>query len=195
MICFHASKVSRAAQKKAGFSSQAALLNCRPASDCTLQAGRAITVQAHQAGALRIVQGRVWMTFSHADRDRRVPAGDHFLECGESLPLSAGQAVVMESWGGDDETPACVRWEATTATSARPALAFAGWRAARLQSPQLALRLAFGRAAEAMRRLIRLTHPHPGRKAAPQKHQPPPAPAVAAIAPAPRHLPPRCSPG
>lgn len=167
------------AQQSAVFSSQVSSLNRRPASDCTLQAGQAFTLQARQAGVLRIVQGRVWMTFSHADRDLRVPAGDHFLGHGESLRLPAGQAVVMEPWGEGGEALASFSWEPATATRAMPALAPAGWRAA-------------------VRRLVRharLSHPHPGWKASPQKHQPLPAPAVAAAAPGPRHLPPTCSPG
>ena len=179
------------AQQNAGFSSQVSSLNSRPASDCTLQAGQALTLQARQAGVLHIMQGRVWITFSHADRDHRVPAGDHFLGAGESLRLSAGQAVVMEPWGEGGETLAYFSWEPATATRAMPALALAGWRAARLQPLRLAW-LAWDKAAGAVRHL---THPHPGWKASPQKHRQPPAPAVAADAPGPRHLPPRCSPG
>ena len=185
------------AQQSAVFSSPASSLNSRPASDCTLQAGQALTLQARQTGVLRILQGRVWITFSHADRDHRVPAGDHFLGHGESLQLSAGQAVVMESWGEGGETLAHFSWEPATATRAMPALAPAGWRAARLQ-PLLDLRLACGRAAGAVRRIVQLshlTHPRPGLTASPKKHRPLPAPAAAAAAPGHRHLPPTCSPG
>ena len=103
----------------AGFSSRV----CRcgvgwPAVSYTLPAGQAMTMQARRSGALHVSQGRLWVTFSHADRDFRVPAGDHFLECGDRLQLAAGQTVVMEPWlkaalgATSPATPVCIRWEA-----------------------------------------------------------------------------------
>ena len=120
MTSFSASHARVGAVQTARFSSQARSCGgSRPAISYTLPAGQAMTVQARESGVLRVGQGRLWVTFSHADRDRRVPAGDHFLGRGESLRLSAGQTVVMESWP-DAAAPgeegmaaaACVSWEA-----------------------------------------------------------------------------------
>lgn len=106
----------------ARFSSQTRSFgSSRPAISYTVQAGHAMTVQARESGVLRIRQGRFWLTFSRAGRNRCAPAGDYFLECGESLQLAAGQTVVIEpcaraATDSPDEqgaaTPASVRWEA-----------------------------------------------------------------------------------
>ena len=127
MTSFSASHALAGAVRTARFSSQARSCGAsRPAISYTLPAGQAMTVQAREPGVLRVGQGLLWVTFSHAERDLRVPAGDHFLGFGETLRLSAGQTVVMESWpeGAEDaegakfekgaETPACVSWEADT---------------------------------------------------------------------------------
>jgi len=119
MISFSASHALVGAVQTARFSSQARSSGgSRPAIGYTLPAGQAVTVQARESGVLRVGQGRLWVTFSHADRDHRVPAGDHFLEFGETLRLSAGQTVVMESWteaapcAKGAATPARVSWQA-----------------------------------------------------------------------------------
>ncbi len=122
MISFLASPALVGAVQSARFSSQArGCGGSRPAISCTLPAGQAMTVQAREAGVLRVGQGRLWVTFSHTGRSLRVPAGDHFLGWGESLRLSAGQTVVMESWperapGAECRqgaaSPACVSWQA-----------------------------------------------------------------------------------
>jgi hypothetical protein len=119
MTSFSASHALAGAVRTARFSSQARSCGAsRPAIGYTLPAGQAMTVQARESGVLRVGQGRLWVTFSQADRDPCVPAGDHFLGLGESLRLSAGQTVVMESWpeAGRGATgaaaPACVSWEA-----------------------------------------------------------------------------------
>jgi len=122
MTSFSASHALVGAVQSARFSSQArACGGIRPAISYTLPAGQAMTVQARESGVLRVGQGRLWVTFSHAGRDLRVPAGDHFLGWGESLRLSAGQTVVMESWpeavpGAEcaqgAAMPACVSWQA-----------------------------------------------------------------------------------
>jgi hypothetical protein len=78
---------------------------------CRLEAGQAITMRARQAGQLRVVQGRLWITFSNAAQDARVRAGDHFLLPGQSLAVSAGETVVMESWAVGQPVPAWVCWE------------------------------------------------------------------------------------
>ncbi|MHB1249902.1 MAG: DUF2917 domain-containing protein [Polaromonas sp.] len=119
-----------------------------------LGAGRALTLHARQGGVLRIAHGRVWLTFNKAGQDTRVRAGDHFLSRGESLPLLAGQAVVMESWGLGHAPSAWFSWEPATASSAVAVLRPIGWRAGVLQ-PLLDLRLALGLAARALARLAR----------------------------------------
>ena len=119
MISFSASHALAGAVQSARFSSQARPCGgSRPAISHTLPASQAMTVQARGSGVLRVGQGRLWVTFSHAGRDPRAPAGDHFLALGESLRLSAGQTVVMESWPEAAPgvkraaTPACVSWQA-----------------------------------------------------------------------------------
>ncbi len=98
-------------------------LPSRP-GDGTLPAGQALTVRVREAGVLRITQGRIWLTFSHADRNLRVPAGDHFFGAGEELTLSAGDTVVMECWSR--ESQACFSWEPARPASARAGLLAAG---------------------------------------------------------------------
>ena len=58
-----------------------------------LAAGHAITLHPDTAGELRIGQGCVWLTLD-GPHERR--AGDLFLEAGASLPIAAGQRVVLE---------------------------------------------------------------------------------------------------
>lgn len=124
MTCLEASQVashvSRFAPQRRFFTSlagwpslaQSALkrLSGRLDGDGLLPPGRALTLQVRQAGVLRIMQGRVWITFSHADQDLRIQAGDHFCSAGDSLRLSAGNAVVMESWGEGRDLPARFCW-------------------------------------------------------------------------------------
>lgn len=83
---------------------------------CKLGAGRALTFHARQAGVLSIRHGRVWLTFNNAEQDLRVRAGDHFLDRGESLSLSAGESVVMESFGLGQTPSACFGWEPAQAS-------------------------------------------------------------------------------
>lgn len=116
MTSISASHALAGAVQSARFSSQARPCGAsRPAISYTLPAGQALTVQARESGVLRVGHGRLWVTFSQAGRDLRVPAGDHFLGFGESLRLSAGQTVVMESWPEAAQgaaTPAFVSWDA-----------------------------------------------------------------------------------
>lgn len=130
MTCFQASQAFRVATHNGIFPGQsggaspaqwaASLTESRTGGDCLLPAGRAVTLRARQAGVLRIVQGRVWITFDHADRDGRVQAGDHFLGAGEALRLSAGDTVVMESWTGGGGSITCFKPEPASAVRAMP---------------------------------------------------------------------------
>lgn len=82
----------------------------------TLEAGRAITLRVVQPGALRIAQGRLWVTFDDAGLDSRVHAGDYFLSAGDSLQLATGQTLVMESFAAGVASAAHFLW--TPAASA-----------------------------------------------------------------------------
>lgn len=79
--------------------------------DWKLGAGHALALHARQAGVLSIRHGRVWLTFNNAGQDLRVRAGDHFLSRGESLSLSAGESVVLESFGIGQTPSACFSWD------------------------------------------------------------------------------------
>ena len=83
--------------------------------------GDALTLHAGQAGALRIEQGRLWLTFDNAGQDLRVRAGDHFISRGESLCLSPGDAVVVEPLGSVHAASACFRWDPVAAARCLPA--------------------------------------------------------------------------
>lgn len=102
--------------------------------------GSALTLLAGQAGKLRIAHGRVWITFDDAAHDPVARAGDHFLEAGESLALSAGRSLVMEPFAVGEATAAYFTWEPVARASSavqlfrdlRVALGMAGGAAARL---------------------------------------------------------------
>jgi hypothetical protein len=107
-----------------------------------LAAGRAVTLQPASPGHLRIAQGRVWATLTgpHARR-----AGDLFLQAGESLPLRAGQRVVLEPFGATGQ-PLAAAFDWVPA----PAVQAAHWPSAVAQ-PASDLRLALGSAGFALR--------------------------------------------
>ena len=105
-----------------------------------LDAGQALSMQARQAGHLRVAQGRVWVTFRNASQDCRVRAGDYFLECGDRLALAAGDAVVMEPLAvGGAAAPAWVCWDAAPVASALPRVRSASAPANPLASARRAL--------------------------------------------------------
>jgi len=111
----------------------------KPAGWWPLAAGRAITLRPDAAGELRIGQGCVWLTLD-GPHERR--AGDLFLEAGASLPIAAGQRVVLEPVARAGTREAAIDW--------RPAVAPEGWAAAVTQ-PAEDLRLAAGAAGLALR--------------------------------------------
>ena len=61
----------------------------------------ALTLTPKTHSVLRVAHGRVWVTFANASQDLTARAGDHFLDLGQTLPLSAGQVVVMEAMSPD----------------------------------------------------------------------------------------------
>ena len=140
MTSFLAFPALRHAVPAAVFSSQARLAARLPAICATLPAGQAVTLQPRQAGLLRVVQGGIWLTFNPAAGDEG-PAlpGDHFLACGDSVPLAAGQAVVAEFWGpgaSAGNAAACLAWETAPATGWPTALAAAARAAGGLIRPR-----------------------------------------------------------
>lgn len=58
-----------------------------------LAAGRAASLRAEAAGVLRVTRGRLWVT---RDATRRRATEDLMLAPGDTLPLAAGERVVME---------------------------------------------------------------------------------------------------
>ncbi|WP_296918267.1 DUF2917 domain-containing protein [Polaromonas sp.] len=114
---------------------------------CKLEAGRALTLHARQAGVLRITRGRVWLTFNLTEKAAGARTGDHFLSRGESLQLACGEAVVMEAYGLGHATLAYYSWEPAASSHPVALVGSAGWRAGVLQplaDLRLALRLALG---------------------------------------------------
>ena len=59
--------------------------------------GEAMSPKARSASVLRVKQGRVWVT---PDATPASPSEDLVLAPGESLPVAAGQRIVMEAWDG-----------------------------------------------------------------------------------------------
>lgn len=113
---------------------------------------QALTLQAPEAGVLRIAHGRVWVTFDHADDRASLRAGDYFLSRGQSLVLQAGESLVMESFGAGHAASAYFSWEPVPAL--RPAAAAQGWRAG-MVAPLADLRLAAVLAGRALGALVR----------------------------------------
>ena len=79
-----------------------------------LASGRAISLCWRQAGVLRVVQGRVWLTFDSTQSGFLHNLGDYFLDAGETLAIGPGQRLVLESWERKGENPgdacACFEW-------------------------------------------------------------------------------------
>ena len=127
--------------------------NMASACEGLLPARQAFTLQTRQAGVLRIEQGRVWITFSHADLSLGAMTDDHFCSAGEGVPLVAGAVVVMETWGATEGALTRFSWHAAATGGTVTGLVLAGSRLKVLQ-PLQDVRLALGLAAEASVRLV-----------------------------------------
>lgn len=80
-------------------------------SRCQMLApGRALTLQAQQAGWLRVSEGRIWATLEGPHAGPANDRGDWFLDAGDELALLAGQRVVVESSGATTNLPASYEW-------------------------------------------------------------------------------------
>ncbi|QLA81396.1 DUF2917 domain-containing protein [Acidovorax sp. JMULE5] len=86
----------------------------------TVAAGAAVTLAPKAAMVLRIAEGQAWVTLGQGLGD----SSDLFLCAGQSLPVAAGQSVVVEPLNGRRLQ---YRWVDGDAASARPA---SWWRRA-----------------------------------------------------------------
>ena len=126
-----------------------------------LEAGRATTLQPHQAGVFRVAHGSVWVTFDGPHRGAGNELGDHVLRAGEQLQVLPGQRVVVEPWfiGAIDKAapPAYFAWEPlgqTAASGARSALdTNAQWQGGVVR-PVHELAMALALASRALGRLV-----------------------------------------
>jgi len=112
-----------------------------------LCAGRAITLQPHEAGRLRIAHGWIWATFDGPHQGPMNDFGDRIIGAGEQLALQPGQRLVIEAWTAD--VPAYFSWDPVPATVASPSR-----RLAAVVQPLADLRLAVALGAGALGRLV-----------------------------------------
>jgi len=84
----------------------------------TVAAGAAATLVPKAAMVLRVAEGQAWVTLGNGERD------DLILCAGQSVPVAAGQSVVVEPLGGRRLQ---YRWVDGDAAGARPA---SWWRRA-----------------------------------------------------------------
>ncbi|MGZ5270166.1 MAG: DUF2917 domain-containing protein [Ramlibacter sp.] len=84
----------------------------RPAGAWKLLPRRALTLHPRERGVLRVAEGQLWATLDgpHAGSGRGL--GDLVIDAGGSLPLRAGQRVVIESTRSD--AAAWFVWDVTT---------------------------------------------------------------------------------
>lgn len=84
---------------------------------CTLAPGAAIRFTPRAPTALRIAEGRAWVTLDDGiDGARGEAAGDVFLQAGQTLWVAAGQCAVVESLDGKRLQ---YRWTAPQGSAAR----------------------------------------------------------------------------
>ncbi|MES2938309.1 MAG: DUF2917 domain-containing protein [Pseudomonadota bacterium] len=74
-----------------------------------LGAGRAISLQPAQDGALRIAHGCVWATFDGPHGGPANDLGDYVVGSGTTMQVHANQRLVLQAW--DDQRPAYFSWE------------------------------------------------------------------------------------
>ncbi len=86
----------------------------------TVAVGAAVTLAPKVAMTLRIAEGQAWVTLGKGQGD----GSDLILCAGQSVPVAAGQSVVVESLNGRRLQ---YRWVDGDAASARPA---SWWRRA-----------------------------------------------------------------
>jgi hypothetical protein len=91
----------------------------------SLPKDHAQTFTPNTAGILRIQSGRAWVTINrsrqYADRVEQaaIAEDDLFLDCTTSLPLQAGQAIVLEPWTKDAADGVTLAWEVAVSNNAK----------------------------------------------------------------------------
>ena len=90
-----------------------------------LPQGCAQTFVPVAAGVLRVTAGRAWVTLGQG-----LAGDDVFLERNASMPLRAGQAVVLEAWLQESEAQLQLEWEAAPQCVALPDAAYVPTQAA-----------------------------------------------------------------
>lgn len=78
-----------------------------------LAPGRVFSLRPRMDGVLRIIQGEAWATLNEGPRGHGSESGDHFLQAGQQLPVSAGRHLVIESV---DKAPVHFDWTPGAAT-------------------------------------------------------------------------------
>ena len=95
-------------------------LAAAPSTLWCLRPGQAAGVRTHAASALRVLEGRLWVTLGAGAAPQ-----DHCLEPGEVLQVPAGAHLVMEPLAlGGDTGPVRVDWLGAAGT---PQPAPSGW--------------------------------------------------------------------
>ncbi len=74
-----------------------------------LGAGRAISLQPAQDGALRVAHGCVWATFDGPHGGPANDLGDHVVGSGTTMQVHANQRLVLQAW--DERRPSYFSWE------------------------------------------------------------------------------------
>jgi len=126
-----------------------------------LEAGRATTLQPHQAGVFRVAHGAVWVTFDGPHKGAGNALGDQVLHAGEQIDLRPGQRAVVEPWfiGAIDKPspPAYFSWDPVCqmrrSGSRSGTAADAQWHGGVVQ-PVRELAVALGLASGALGRLV-----------------------------------------
>ncbi|HZY18865.1 MAG TPA: DUF2917 domain-containing protein [Ramlibacter sp.] len=117
-----------------------------------LEPGRAVTLRPREEALLRVMQGRIWVTFDGPHAGALNDLGDRVVGAGETFHAPAGRRIVLEPM--DSGVPAWFNWEFApealpVATTARQGVR-QSWRELRL-----ALGLAGGAAARLAGGLVR----------------------------------------
>ncbi len=82
-------------------------VSCAHSGSFALRTGRAISLQPKTASTLRITHGAAWVTLPSLP-------GDHILRAGDSLPIRAGDAVVLEAWHSPNCESLYFDWDAAS---------------------------------------------------------------------------------
>jgi hypothetical protein len=110
-----------------------------------LLGGRAMTLQPHESGMLRVARGSLWVTGDGPHTGPLNDQGDRFLQAGEQVRLLRGQRLVIEAW--DKQGSSYFSWDPLPQAAVRSVRA-------ELVQPVEDLRRALGLGASAAGRLL-----------------------------------------